>query len=61
MNGLRSKGSMRRGREPGEYTYKPLGYRKFRCNQMGVDNRLAITRHPLKHRRMHEKYGSHSR
>jgi len=49
------KGSRRKCRLPGEYSYQPLGCRHYRCWQMGVDNKEAITRHPLKHRRKYEK------
>jgi len=52
MNGGKKRGSLRRGRLPGELT--PKGCRQYRCNQMGVDNKSAVTRQPLKHRRLHE-------
>lgn len=59
MNGLVSlgKGSRRRGRQPGELTYKSLCCRQYRCNQLGVDNKDAKTRHPPKHRKLHEEFG----
>jgi len=55
--GQYAKGSRRRCRAPEEYTYEPLGCRKFRCNQMELDDKEAITRQPLKHRRLYEEYG----